>query len=57
MLEVFLTAEMRAAALDDGMEAYVAGLTRQDNPYPETAEAHTYWDRGWLIGAEISNAA
>ncbi len=51
------TSDKRSSAVDEGMEAFVAGMVRGDNPYGLGHELREYWDRGWLIGAEISNAA
>ncbi len=31
----------------DGLEAYVSGLLRGDNPYPAQTRERAEWDKGW----------
>lgn len=49
--------DKRAAAVEEGMEAFISGLRREDNPYPEASPLRVFWERGWLIGKKHGNAA
>lgn len=56
LAEIHLSADKRSAAVDEGMEAFVAGLARSDNPYPDDSPLRVYWERGWLIGEKHGHA-
>ncbi len=44
------SSDERAAAVDEGMEAFISGMARNDNPYADDSPLRAYWERGWLIG-------
>ncbi len=48
--------DKRAAAVEEGMEAHVSGLRREDNPYAVGSPMRVFWERGWLIGEKYGDA-
>lgn len=48
-----ISAEIVAKAFDVGMQAGIAGASKESNPFPPGTEAHTIWLRGYHKGTTI----
>lgn len=45
--EIYRSKSIEKKARPQGKEAFYAGLTRCDNPYPSTSIGYDYWDRAF----------